>query len=192
MGEGASITALLVQWRQGDERALEALTPLVYDNLRRIARRQMSSEGPGHTLSPTALVHEAFMRLIDARVSWQDRAHFLAIAAREMRRVLVEHARAQRRLKRGGSEWRQVTLREDAAASEGDAADILAVDQALNGLAEFDPRKAEVVNLVLFAGMTAREAAEVLNVSEATLNRELRMARVWLRHRLQSDSPGKA
>lgn len=162
------------------------LTACLYDNLRRIARRQMAGEGAGHTLSPTALVHEAFVRLMDANVFWQDRAHFLAIAARQMRRVLVEHARAQNRQKRGGGDWQRVTFREDGVEGPGDLVDILAVQEALTQLAEFDPRKADVIDLILFGGMTAAEASEVLQISEATLNREFKMARVWLTHQLQS------
>ncbi len=178
-----AVSVLLAQWRKGDERVLESLTPLIYDNLRQIARRYMSSEGDGHTLSATALVHEAYIRLIGADVPWQDKAHFLAVAAREMRRVLVDHARSNNRQKRGG-DWRRVTLQDFDQASEQSTFDIIAIEAALQKLSVFDERKARVVDLMVFGGLTAIEAAEVIGVSEVTVRREWRMAKAWLGHEL--------
>lgn len=178
-----AVSVLLAQWRNGDEQVLESLTPLIYENLRQIARRYMSSESDGHTLSATALVHEAYIRLIGADVPWQDKAHFLAVAAREMRRVLVDHARTNNRQKRGG-DWRRVTLQDFDQASEQSTFDIIAIESALQKLSAFDERKARVVDLMVFGGLTATEAAEVIGVSEVTVRREWRMAKAWLGHEL--------
>jgi RNA polymerase sigma factor (TIGR02999 family) len=180
------VTMLLSRWRKGDESALEQLTAVLYDNLLQIAERLMNREREGHTLCPTALVHEAYMRLMDADVAWQDRAHFLAIAAREMRRILVDHARGKGRKKRGGDEWQRVTFTGDGPGQQEEIADILSVQTALEKLAALDPRKEKVVELMIFGGLTAPEAAEVLGISEATLFREWRMARAWLQHELKS------
>ena len=178
-----AVSAMLAQWRDGDEQVLQSLTPLIYENLRQIARRYMLSEGGGHTLSATALVHEAYIRLIGADVPWQDKAHFLAVAAREMRRVLVDHARTNNRQKRGG-DWRRVTLQDFDQASEQSTFDIIAIESALQKLSAFDERKARVVDLMVFGGLTATEAAEVIGVSEVTVRREWRMAKAWLGHEL--------
>jgi RNA polymerase sigma factor (TIGR02999 family) len=178
-----AVSAMLAQWRNGDEQVLQSLTPLIYENLRQIARRYMLSEHGGHTLSATALVHEAYIRLIGADIPWQDKAHFLAVAAREMRRVLVDHARTNNRQKRGG-DWRRVTLQDFDQASDQSTFDIIAIEAALEKLNTFDERKARVVDLMVFGGLTATEAAEVIGVSEVTVRREWRMAKAWLGHEL--------
>lgn len=157
--------------------------PLVYDELRRLARIRMRDERAGHTLEPTAVVHEAYARLVDLELSWQNRAHFYCMAARTMRRVLVEHARKRRAAKRGGGP--RVTLHDDQAVSPPPAIDILALDQALETLRRQEERPSQVVELHYFAGLTLREIAEVLGVSEATVDRDLRFARAWLRRRLE-------
>lgn len=195
------VTILLARWRQGDSAALDELTGILYERLRQIAERQMAAERGGHTLSPSALLHEAYLRLSGVEMDWKDRAHFLAMAAREMRRVLIDHARSKKRQKRGGDAWQRVTLPGEGAAEGGglpvpaaaggdlDAVDILAVHAALDKLAEFDPRKAKLVELTIFGGLTNTEAAHVLEISEATLFREWRLARAWLKHELKT-APG--
>ncbi|MGH7471484.1 MAG: sigma-70 family RNA polymerase sigma factor [Longimicrobiales bacterium] len=179
MSAGSPVTALLLDWRRGDQEALDRLIPLVYAELRHIAARQLRNERPDHTLEATALVHEAYGRLVDAEISWQDRAHFFAVAARTMRRVLVDHARAQQRTKRGAGAVR-VTLDDKIALDAADPDDILALDRALDALAELDARKAEVVQLHFFGGLTYDHIAEALGISAATVDRDLRMARAWL------------
>lgn len=185
--DAGAVTRLLRAWRGGDDAALEELTPLVYRDLRRLAGHSLRSERGSHTLQATALVHEVFLRLVGADVAWQDRAHFLSVAARAMRRILVDHARSHGRKKRGGDRQR-VTLEETAVIAPGPRPEILALDQALDRLAQLDERKAGLVELVYFGGLTQREAAEVLGVSIPTVERELRQARAWLRREL---SPGK-
>ena len=182
-----NITRLLRDWRGGDSAALERLMPLVYDELRRLARRHMAGERKNHTLQPTALVHEAFGRLIDADIPWNDRVHFFAVAATTMRRILVEHARRANRPKRGGGAHR-VTLEDDAAAAQPPAFEILALDQALDRLGAFDERKARIVELHYFGGMTYEEGAAAMELSPATFHRELRLARAWLQRELGTES----
>jgi RNA polymerase sigma factor (TIGR02999 family) len=173
------VTRLLVAWRDGQPGALDRLIPLVYDELRRQARRQLRQERAGHTLQPTALVHEAFLRLVGQSAQWQNRRHFFAVASQAMRRVLVDHARARDAAKRGDGATR-VTL--DDAAVEGRPAevDVLALDEVLGRLEQLDPRQARVVELRYFGGLSAPEAAEALEVSLATVNRDWAMARAWL------------
>lgn len=175
-----AVTTLLGQWREGDEAALIELAPLVYEELRVLARRYMSSEGAGHTLQATGLVNEAFIRMAGMDVPWSDRAHFYAVAARSMRRILVDHARARRREKRGGAA-RHTRLETDMVA-DGAAtpADLLDIDDALDRLARIDARKCEVVVLHYFGGMTYDEMAEALDVSSATVHRDLRLGKAWL------------
>jgi len=180
------VTRLLQEWRGGDENALERLMPLVYDELRRLAKGYLRSERPDHTLQGTALVNEAYMRLVDMDVTWQDRAHFFAVAARLMRRMLVDHARALRREKRGGGE-RKLTLDEPLVASPERAPDLLALDEALTRLAAQDERKSQVVELHFFGGMTYDETSEALGISPATVHRELRLAKAWLHRELRAD-----
>ena len=178
------VTRLLRDWRGGDEQALDRLMPLVYDELRRLAKGYLRSERSDHTLQGTALVNEAYMRLVDMDVTWQDRAHFFAVAARLMRRMLVDHARAHRREKRGGGE-RVLTLDEPLVASQERAPDLLALDEALTQLAAQDERKSQVVELHFFGGMTYDQTAEALSISPATVHRELRLAKAWLHRELR-------
>ena len=175
------ITRLLADWHAGDDEALERLAPLVYAELRRIARRQMGQEREGHTLQATALVNEAYLRLAGGGgLALQDRAHFYAVCAQVMRRVLIEHARTRARDKRGGGAP-HVALEEADVVFEGEGADdLVALDEALRGLEEFDPRKARVVELRYFAGLSIEETAEVLGVSPTTVRREWRRAKAWL------------
>ncbi len=189
---GHAVTDLLRAWGAGDAHACEALAPLVYAELRRQARRALRREREGHTLQPTALVHEAWLRLGDQHDGrWESRTQFFAIAAQMMRRVLVDHARARRSLKRGGGAV-QVTLgdadRPDAGPAGDrplDALDVLALNDALARLARLDPRKAQLVDLRYFAGLSIPEAAAVLGVSLATVGREWAVARMWLRRELE-------
>lgn len=179
-----NVTQLLLEWRGGNQQALDALMPLVYDELRRLAQHYMRGERPQHTLQATALVNEAYLRLVDMKVSWHDRAHFFAVAARLMRRMLVDHARAQHREKRESGP--KVSLDEALEVSCQPASDLLVLDEALDELATLDQRKAEIVELHFFGGLSNEEVAEALGVSRATVQRELRMAKAWLNHELKS------
>jgi RNA polymerase sigma factor (TIGR02999 family) len=183
-----TITRLLLEWREGDARALETLVPLVYDELRRLARLQMRDQAADHTLQPTALVHEAYARLVDLKLEWQDRTHFLSMAARTMRRVLVDHARAQRAAKRGAGAV-QVSLHDFHAQTEMPF-DLLAIDEALESLSHHDERAASAIELCYFGGLTGREIAEALEISSATAERDLRFARSWLRRELIGEKDG--
>lgn len=174
------ITQLLAAWSDGDESALARLTPLVYDELRRLAHHYMSGERAGHTLQTTALVNEAYVRLIDWKnVRWQNRAHFFGVSAQLMRRILVDFARSHGYEKRGGG-MRPVTLDDAAFVVDSKGMDLVALDDALNALAELDARQSRVVELRFFGGLTNEEAAEVLKVSEATVRRDWSLARAWL------------
>jgi len=184
MSSPTNVTQMLLEWRGGNEDALERLMPMVYDELRRLAGHYMKSERKGHTLQATALVNEAYIRLVDMKVSWQDRAHFFAVAARLMRRMLVDHARAHNRAKREGDAVK-VTLGEALEVSSGPASNVLAVDEALTRLAEFDPRKSEILELRYFGGLNNEEVAEALNISRATVQRDLRLAKTWLMRELK-------
>jgi RNA polymerase sigma factor (TIGR02999 family) len=181
------VTELLRAWGAGDAGASEALVPLVYAELRRQARRALRREREGHTLQATALVHEAWLRLDGQHdVPWESRTQFLAVAAQMMRRVLVDHARTRRALKRGGGGGTQVTLSEaDHAVAAPDAVDVLALDDALARLAILDPRKARLVELRYFAGLSIPEAAAALGISQATVIRDWAVARMWLRRELE-------
>jgi RNA polymerase sigma factor (TIGR02999 family) len=175
-----AVTELLRAWSDGDDGALERLTPLVAAELRRLARAHMRRERLGHTLQTTALMNEAFLRLTDARrIRWQDRAHFLGIAARLMRRVLVDHARSRGYVKRGGGA-RRVTLDEGAVSSGEPALDVVALDRALEALAAVDARKSRLIDLRFFGGLSVEETAEVLQVSPDTVKRDWRLAKLWL------------
>lgn len=182
----SSVTILLQAWRAGDEHALADLIPLVYDELRALASRSFRGERADHTLQPTALVHEVYLRLVSSDVSWNDRAHFFAIAARTMRRVLVDYARQQGAAKRGGG-WLRTTLDEGLDLGEAPPAEFLDLDRGLDRLAEQDPRAARAAELHYFGGLRHEEAARVLDVSPATVDRDLRLARVWLRRELTRD-----
>jgi RNA polymerase sigma-70 factor (ECF subfamily) len=180
----AEITQLLCQVEKGDRSVVGRLMPLLYEELHAQAQRYLSREARDHTLQPTALVHEAYLKLVDqSRVQWQGRSHFLAVGAQIMRRVLVDHARGRKRLKRGGDRER-IALDEGLALSVNRDEDLLAVDEALKKLADLDPRQARIVELRFFAGMTVAEVAEVLDVSKRTVEAEWTAVRAWLRREL--------
>jgi RNA polymerase sigma-70 factor (ECF subfamily) len=182
------VTGLLKAWGQGDEAALNALIPLVHDELRRIARRCLHGEAANHSVQATALVNEAFMRLVDVqRVDWQNRTHFLAMSARLMRRVLVDLARARRAHKRGGGALR-VTFDEAAMGGSGPEADVIRVDDALQALAALDDRKSRVVELRFFGGLSVDETAAALQVSSKTVLRDWEFARAWLQQELTREA----
>lgn len=183
----SDVTHLLHRWREGDRDALDRLTPLLYDELRRLASGHLSRERRDHTLQATEVVHEAFVRLIDTDIPWQDRAHFLAVAAQTMRRLLVDHARARGRDKRGGDLVR-VTLQPGDAVAGPPGEEILALDRALDALARRDPRAASAVELHHFGGLTYEEAGLVLEVSPATVKRDLRVARAFLRREMNGSA----
>lgn len=173
------MTRLLLAWSGGDRTALDSLAAIVYDELHRLASRYLRGERPGQTLQATALVNEAYMRLVDyRRMQWRDRAHFFAVSAQVMRRILVDHAR-RRNWKRGGRA-RHVSIEEVAVVGGARAADLVALDDAMQSLAQLDPRKAQVVELRFFGGLTTDEAAEVLKVSSTTVLRDWNTARAWL------------
>jgi RNA polymerase sigma factor (TIGR02999 family) len=180
------VTRLLVEWRHGDQAALAHLLPLVYDELRRLAQRYLQSERPDHTLQATALVHEAYLRLVDQRqAQWHNRAHFFGIAAQMMRRILVDHARQQHAAKRGGAEPK-LSLDEAVHVSAERAVDVVALDEALTALAALDPQQSQIVELRFFGGLTIEETAEVLGVSPATVKRDWSMAQAWLYRELRT------
>jgi RNA polymerase sigma-70 factor (ECF subfamily) len=175
------ITRLLQAWREGDGEALDALIPLVYDELRRLARRYMRGQKPGHTLQTTALVNEAYMRLVGSdQVRWQNRTHFFAVSAQVMRRILVDFARARTNLKRGGGAANRVTFDEAIELVPGRRTDLVALDDALRALADLNARQSQIVELRYFGGLTEEETAEVLGISERTVRREWALARAWL------------
>jgi len=178
------VTGLLVRWRSGDREALDALTPLVYDELRRLAKSYLRRERPDHTLDGTALVHEAYMRLVDQRsVEWRNRNHFFALAAELIRRILVDHARARIAAKRGGA---SVKLSLDEALAPADEKDlnILALDDALLALAKADPQQSRIVELRYFAGLTIEETADVMEISPATVKRDWTTAKAFLKREM--------
>lgn len=187
----SEVTQLLQRWRGGDAVALEVLMPLVHGELRRVARHHMSAEHPGRTLQATALVHEAFLRLVGSqdKIAWQNRTHFFGIASKLMRQILVDHARARRAIKRGG-EYEKVSLESafDAASPAPDI-DLLALDDALEALAQVAPDHCRVVELRYFTGLTIEETAEVLGVSTATVKRQWTFARSWLQQKLREEGP---
>lgn len=184
-----AVTGLLKEWRAGKRGALEQLTPIVYDALHNVAARHMRQENAGHTLQATALVNEAFVQLIDASVEWESRAHFMAVAATMMRHILIDHAKAKRRAKRGG-DAQQVTYLESRIFSEADQEpDLLDLDKALQRFSVLDERKAKVVELSFFGGLTYDEIGEVMQISAATVDRELRLGKAWLQKELQNHKP---
>lgn len=183
------LTGLLTRWAAGDRAALDELTPVVYDQLQKLAHGQLRGERAGHTLEPTALVHEAFLRLGNYdQISWQNRAHFFSIASMTMRRVLVDYARQRRAAKRGGSAV-AVTLAESRTPGDSVDVDLIALDEALSQLGLQDPRQCRVVEMRYFGGLTHEEIAETLDVSVATVNRDWRVAKLWLRRALTDDQP---
>lgn len=185
MSDPRSITQLLIEWRAGDRAALDELTPCVYRELHALARTYLSRGGRSHTLQPTEVIDELYLRLIDPSqsVQWENRAHFFGIAARMMRMILVDYSRARRAAKRGGDAG-PVTLKETAVLSPGRAPDVLEVDEALSRLAELDERKAKVIELHYFGGMTREEIAAELGLTVSTVKRDLRLAVAWLRRSL--------
>jgi RNA polymerase sigma factor (TIGR02999 family) len=183
------VSGLLRAWGDGDRDALDRLTPVVYDELRRLARRYMRGERPGHSLQTTALVNEAYIRLVDYKsMQWQNRAHFFAVSAQLMRRILVEHAR-RHNLKRGGG-VQHVSLEETAIVDDDRPADLVALDDAMNALARIDPRKVQVVEMRFFGGLSVEETAEVLRVSPVTVMRDWSTAKAWLYRELTGGATG--
>jgi RNA polymerase sigma factor (TIGR02999 family) len=175
------VTALLIRWGEGDQSAIDRLMPVVYDELRRIAGRHFRRERPGNTLQPTALVNEVYLRLVDQRgVSWQSRAHFFGIAARLMRQVLVDRARSRQAAKRGGADYRLDLTDISDVPDKSRPLDLLALDQALERLASFDPQQGRIVELKFFGGLSIEETAEVMTTSPATVKREWALAKSWL------------
>ena len=173
------LSKLLRAWSAGDQSALNSLTPIVHDELRRLAHRYMERERPGHTLQTTALVNEAYMRLVDyKRMKWQDRAHFFAVSAQVMRRILVDHARTHN-VKRGRG-VQHVTLDEVAVVARDRTSDLVALDEALNELARVDPRKVQIIEIRFFGGLSAEDTAEVLKISPGTVRRDWSIAKLWL------------
>ena len=189
MAEAHDITGLLLAWGSGDQHAFEELIPLVHKELHRIAKGHMAAEREGHTLQTTALVNEAYLRLIDAkRTSWVDRSHFLAACSQLMRRILVDYARRRRAARRGGPAH-MAPIEEAWLASVEPNTDVLAVDEALEALASFDARKARVVELRFFGGLSIAETAAVLEISEESVMRDWRLARAWLARKLRKGGP---
>jgi RNA polymerase sigma factor (TIGR02999 family) len=187
----ADVTNLLIDWNQGDESALDRLIPVVYDELRRLAARCMSQEGPGHTLQSTAVVHEAYLKLIDQqRVHWQNRAQFFAVAAQLIRRILVDHARTAHASKRGGAA-RKLSFDENIGVMESRDLDLVALDDAMAALARFDPQQSRVIELRFFAGLTIEEIAETLGISPTTVKRDWITAKAWLFNELNRAKPAK-
>jgi len=182
------ITELLAEWREGNQSALDELYPLVYDELHRLARRYMSRERKGHTLQTTALINEAYVRMVDQKnVNWANRSHFFAISAQIMRRILIDHARRHAYAKRGGGA-QQVSLEEVAAIVPDQGRELVRLDEALKSLAERDPRRSQVVELRYFGGLNNEEIAGVLQVSENTVTRDWNMARAWLYQQLSENA----
>lgn len=181
------VTQMLVAWGDGDSAALDRLMPLVYEELHRLAHHYMSREHPGHTLQTSALVNEAYLRLIDQKnVHWQNRAHFFGIAAQLMRQILVDYARKRRSQKRGGGALK-VSFDEAIIVSKERLTEVIALDDALKSLAEIDPRKSQMVELRFFGGLSIEETAEVLKVSPATVMRDWTLAKAWLKRAVTSD-----
>jgi RNA polymerase sigma factor (TIGR02999 family) len=180
------ITQLLIDWGKGDQAALERLMPLVYSELRRLASNYLRRERAEHTLQPTALVNEAYLKLVDQRsAKWQNRAQFFGIAAQLMRRILVDHARQHQAAKRGGSEQRRISITSAERVVEQPEVDLLALNEALDELTQMDPQQSRIVELKFFGGLSIDEIAEVLSIGHATVERDWKMARAWLRRQLE-------
>ena len=185
MQSGEGITQLLIDWSKGDQAALEKLMPLVYDELRRLASNYLRRERASHTLQPTALVNEAYLKLIDQRnPKWQNRAHFFGISAQLMRRILVDHVRQHQAVKRGGSEKQRISLTSAEKVARTPEVDLLALNEALEELEKMDPQQSRIVELKFFGGLSIEEIAEVLKIGHATVERDWKMARAWLRRQL--------
>jgi RNA polymerase sigma-70 factor, ECF subfamily len=191
-GSPHEVTELLQAWSEGERGALERLVPMVYQELHRLARRYMDQERPGHTLQTTALLNEAYLRLVDSpRVGWQSRVHFFAVSAQVMRRILVDWARSRQAMKRGG-EATPLELEEALVAAEAPGPDLVALDDALQALAAVDARKSQVVELRFFGGLSVEETAQVLKISSDTVTREWKLAKNWLRLELTRETPSGA
>jgi RNA polymerase sigma-70 factor (ECF subfamily) len=186
MSSPEAVTALLKQWSDGSKEALDRLMPVVYSQLRKLAAHSLRSERPDHTLRATELVHEAYLKLIDSDIPWQNRVHFYAVAAKVLRHILVDHAKAHRREKRGGDAER-VPLDEALVVGPETSSEVVELDEALTRLALNDERKSQVVELTFFGGMTHEEIAAVLHISPKTVQRELRVAKAWLHRELRAD-----
>lgn len=185
------VTQLLIAWSNGDQAARDQLMSAVYPELHRLAHHYMKRESPGHTLQTSALVNEAFLKLVDQRnVKWQNRAHFLGIAAQLMRRILVDYARQRRHAKRGGGA-QQISLDEGLFVSDQRSAEVVELSEALDRMAEFDQRKAQTVELRFFGGLSIEETAEVLAVSPGTVMRDWTLAKAWLRREMSNDASGR-
>ena len=185
------ITELLIEWNNGSPAALERLMPLVERELRRIAANYMRHESPGHTLQTTALVNEAYLKLVDQRaVRWQNRAHFFALSSQIMRRILLDHARKQKRAKRGGEKL-QISLSQATLIPAKQSEELIALDEALNELATFDPRKSRIIEMRFFGGLTIAEIAEVMGLASATVTSHWRLAKAWLQRELLSSKPNR-
>ena len=182
-----NVTQLLTEWRSGHPQALERLTPVVYDELRRLARHHMRAERSNHTLQATAVAHEAFLRLIQADVALQDRTHFFALASRLMRRVLVDHARSRARIKRSAGTKEQLSVDTDVSMTTN--FDVVALDEALESLVQLEPRLAQVIELHYFGGLTYDQIAEAAGASASTVHRDIRLARAWLLNEMGSSRP---
>jgi RNA polymerase sigma factor (TIGR02999 family) len=191
MSSPREVTRLLVDWGNGDQEALDELIPLVYDELRRLARAYMRRESQDHTLQTSALVNEAYLRLIDQKsVKWQNRAHFFGVAAQLMRRILVNHARSRSRVKRGGRT--QIVSLDEQAIITKEVSEVIALDEALKNLAEMDPRKSQIVEMKFFGGLTTEEVAEVLKITSRTVEREWRKAKAWLNRAISKGATNEA
>jgi RNA polymerase sigma-70 factor (ECF subfamily) len=180
------VTQLLIEWSHGDQAALAKLMPLVYSELRRLASNYLRRERAGHTLQPTALVNEAYLKLVDQRnMKWQNRAQFFGISAQLMRRILVDHARQHQAAKRGGSDQQRLSITSAEALAEQPKIDLLALNEALDELAQMDPQQGRIVELKFFGGLSIEETAEVLGIGHATVERDWKVARAWLRRKLE-------
>jgi RNA polymerase sigma factor (TIGR02999 family) len=185
MSSSENVSQLLVKWGEGDQAALDKLMPLVYTELRRLASNYLRRERQNHTLQPTALVNEAYLKLVDQKAHWQNRAQFYGVAAQLMRRILVDHAREHHAAKRGGTNQQRLSITSARAIAETpEEVDLLAVHEALEELKQFDPQQERIVELRFFGGLSIEETAEVLGVGHATVERDWKMARAWLRQRL--------
>ncbi|HSE25219.1 MAG TPA: sigma-70 family RNA polymerase sigma factor [Pyrinomonadaceae bacterium] len=184
--QNEGVTQLLVDWSKGDKEALERLMPLVYSELRRLATNYLRRERPGHTLQPTALVNEAYLRLVDQKnARWENRAQFFGISAQLMRRILVDHARQKQAAKRGGVGQQRLSITSAEAFVDAPGIDFLALNEALEELSQMDPQQEKIVELKFFGGLSIEETAEVLRISHATVERDWKLARAWLRRRLE-------
>jgi RNA polymerase sigma-70 factor, ECF subfamily len=191
MSSEEPVTVLLRQWSEGNQEALDQLMPIVYAQLRKLAANSLKGERPNHTLRATELVHEAYLRLVGSETPWQNRVHFYAVAATVLRHILVDHAKANRRHKRGG-DVEKIPLDEAVLVGPEASSEVMSLDEALKRLALTDARKSRIVELTFFGGMTLEEIAAVLNISDKTVHRDLRVAKAWLHRELSLESAGSA